>query len=159
MVEFLNTHFIQNGHYDDLNIVSDGICNNNSNQYLDFDKFIESLFQNGYFSGDNFSSPDTILIDLNKKHIIFVEFKNMSYFESEEDMKNWWKSKNRSVYLKITDSILGLSYYLKNSCSQSYDDFMNTSKSFLYVYKADTYKKKISKHLENKFSRYDFLFK
>ncbi len=158
MVEFLNIHFRENGEYEELQIVSDGICENNSKKYLNFDKFIESLFKKNYFKGDTFSSPDTVLINLEKNHLIFVEFKNMSSFETEEEMKNWWKNKNSKVYLKMTDSILGLGYYLNQKCDISYDIFMKSSKSFIYVYKANSYKKKIHRHLENKLTRYNFLF-
>ena len=159
MVDYLEEHFNQHAEFVDLKTVSDGICNNNSNKYINFDEFIKSLFQKGYFSGDTFSSPDTILLNSTEKHILFVEFKDMSSLQSPEDINEWWKDKNRSVYLKITDTILGLGYYLKNDCDKNYDDFMDTSKSFFYVYKADTYKKKVKNHLQCKFSRYNFLFK
>ena len=58
----------------------------------------------------------------------------------------------------MTDSILGLGYYLNQKCNISYNRFMKSPKSFIYVYKADTYKKKIHRHLENKLTRYNFLF-
>ena len=158
MVEFLNTHFEKFGEYEELSIVSDGICKNNSKKYLNFDKFIESLFKKNYFKGDTFSSPDTVLINLEKKHLIFIEFKNMSSFDNEKEIKDWWKYKNSNVYLKMTDSILGLSHYLNQNHNISYDKFMESKKSFIYVYKADTHKKKIHRHLANKLNRYNFLF-
>jgi len=159
MVTFLEKHFKDHANFVDLNSVSDGICNNNSKEYINFDEFIHSLYQKGYFSGDTFSSPDTILLNSTETHLILVEFKDMNSLQSEDNIKEWWKDKNRSVYLKITDTILGLGYYLKNNCDQNYDDFLNISKSFFYVYKSNTYKKKIKHHLQYKFSRYDFLFK
>jgi len=159
MVTFLENNFISNANFVDLNSASDGICNNNSKNYIDFDKFIARLHSNKVFTGNTFSSCDTILLNTTENHIIFVEFKDMNSVSTDIELTNWWKTKNRSVYLKVTDSILGLGYYLKSNCNQSYDDFMNTSKSFFYVYKSDTYKSKINKHLKYKFSRYDFLFK
>ncbi len=159
MVEFLDNHFKEYGEYEDLDIVSDGICSNNSEKYLNFDKFIELLFQKDCFKGDMFSSPDTVLINLQENHIVFVEFKDMSYFENEEEVKEWWKTKKMSIYLKMTDSIVSLGYYLNHEFDIKYDEFMNTSKSFIYVYKANTYKEKIHRHLDNKLARYDFLFK
>ena len=36
---------------------------------------------------------------------------------------------------------------------------MNISKSFIYVYKSNSYKSNIKNHLRCKFSRYNFLFK
>mgnify|MGYP000190423656 CR=1 FL=1 len=159
MVDFLENHFKNIVTFVDLKSVSDGICNNNTKLYINFDEFIKSLSKNGCLAGDTFSSPDTLLFKSSENHIIFVEFKDMSYFQTVEEIHNWWKNKNISVYLKISDSILGLSYYLKNDCDKNCDDFMNITKSFFYVYKADTYKKKIKSHLLSKFSRYGFLFK
>lgn len=159
MVDYLEEYFNQNANLVDLKIVSDGICNNNLNRYIDFDAFIQSLFQKGYFLGDNFSSPDTILFNKDENHIIFVEFKDMNSLETMDKLNEWWNDKNKSVYLKMTDAILGLSYYFKNHCDISYDDFMNINKSFFYVYKSDSYKKRIKNHLSSKLSRYSFLFK
>ncbi len=159
MVSYLESHFLNNANFVDLHSASDGICNNNSKDYIDFDKFIHKLHSNKVFKGDTFASCDTILLNTTENHLIFVEFKDMKSISTDGELINWWNTKNRSVYLKITDSILGLSYYLKNNCDQSYDDFMETSKSFFYVYRADTYKSKINQHLKYKFSRYDFLFK
>ena len=145
--------------YNELNIISDGVCDNNGNLYPDFDKFIANLFTSKIFNGDTLASCDTLLIAKNKNHIIFVEFKDMNSLNSEKDIKNWWKNKFRSIYLKITDSILSLSYLLAlKKYSQNHDDFMNLSKSFFYVYKSDSYKNKIKNHLKYKFSRYSFLF-
>lgn len=159
MVSYLETHFKTNAVFVDLSNASDGICNNNSKKYLDFDKFIAKLHTQKIFTGNTFASCDTILFNTGENHIIFVEFKDMNTISNDTELENWWKSKNKSIYLKITDSILGLGYYLKNNCSHNYDNFMGTSKSFFYVYKSNTYKSKIKNHLKYKFSRYDFLFK
>jgi len=159
MVNYLEKYFNQNAKFLDLKMVSDGICNSNSKSYIDFDTFINSLYQDGYLEGDSISSTDTILLNTTEKHIIFVEFKDMSSLETIEEMRDWWNDKNKSVYLKMTDSMLGLCYYFKNHYEISYDDFMSINKSFFYVYKTDTYKKQIKTHLKYKFSRYNFLFK
>jgi hypothetical protein len=159
MVSFLQQYFNTNEQLVDLKKVSDGICENNSQYYVDFDNFIAKLHTQKVFNGDTFASCDTILFNTNENHLIFVEFKDMDDLSTDEEIKNWWKIKNRSIYLKMADSILGLSFYLKNEHSKGCDSFMDTSKSFLYVYRASTYKNKIKKHLKYKFSRYNFLFK
>lgn len=43
MVSFLQEYFNSNERLVDLNSVSDGICDNNSKKYVDFDKFIAKL--------------------------------------------------------------------------------------------------------------------
>jgi len=159
MVSFLENHFKHNASYVNLHFASDGICDNNSKSYIDFDKFIAKLHTQKIFTGDTFASCDTLLLNTQSNHLIFVEFKDMKSITTEEELNYWWKSKSRSVYLKVTDSILGLSYYLKHKCSKSYDDFLDIPKSFFYVYKSNDYKSKIKNHLKFKFSRYDYLFK
>ncbi len=158
MVNYISTIFKQNV-YKNLSETSDGICNNNNRMYIDFDKFVENLYSQNIFRGEFISSCDTLLINLTENHIIFIEFKDMNTSNSNESLNNWWNNKKRSIYLKITDSTLALSYHLKNQHNKSYDDFMNISKSFFYVYRSDSSKKKIHNHLKYKFSRYDFLFK
>ena len=159
MVSFLKLHFQDNARFVELNIASDGICENNLNKYIDFDKFIGTLHTQKVFTGNTFSSCDTILLNEENNHIIFVEFKDMKSILTDELLINWWKKQQPKIYLKITDSLLGLSYYLNNEYSINYNNFMNTSKSFFYVYQSETYKSKINNHLKYKFSRYDYLFK
>jgi hypothetical protein len=159
MVSFLQEYFNSNERLVDLNRVSDGICENNAKNYVDFDQFVAKLHIQKIFEGNTFASCDTILFNIDKNHLIFVEFKDMDALSTEEEIKTWWKMKNSSIYLKMADSILGLSYYLKKEHAQSFDDFMDIPKSFFYVYRSSTFKNKINKHLEYKFSRYHFLFK
>lgn len=158
MVGFLKQHLQDNASFVELYEASDGICENNTKVYIDFDKFIAHLHTQKVFKGNTFSSCDTILLNDEKNHMIFVEFKDMKSITTDESLTNWWKKHQPRVYLKITDSILGLNYYLNTKCSISYDDFMHTSKSFFYVYKSETYKRKINNHLKFKFTRYDYLF-
>ena len=158
MVNIIKKCLNENTNFKTLTCVSDGICDNNGGLYPDFDKFMSNLFIAKIFNGDTLSSCDTIVINENKNHIIFVEFKDINSLNSEEDVKKWWKGKNKSIYLKITDSILALSYFLVAKYNQNYDNFMNLAKSFFYVYKSNNYKSKINNHLKCKFDRYDFLF-
>lgn len=117
------------------------------------------LHSNKIFKGNTFASCDVILFSKEPEHLFFVEFKDMNSLNSNIEVENWWKSKNRSVYLKMTDSILSLSYYLDNKNITDYNTFMNIPKSFFYVYKSISFKSQINTHLKNKFSRYDFIFK
>lgn len=158
MVNYISSIFKQDV-YKNLLETSDGICIDNGKEYIDFDKFIENLYSQNILLGEFISSCDTLLLEKDKNHIIFVEFKDMNSSSSEDTLNKWWKDKSRIIYLKITDSTFALSYYLKNHHNKPYDDFMNVSKSFFYVYKSDNFKNKIHSHLKYKFSRYDFLFK
>ena len=159
VIETIKEFFDDISSFKDLDIVSDGICKRNNKKYIDFDDFIKKLYSSEVLKGDTLSSCDTVLLNKQKQHIIFVEFKNMDSINDENELSNFWTDKNKSLFLKITDSILALSYILALKYNISYDNFMNLSKSFIYVYKSDNYKKKIKKHLKNKFSRYNFLLK
>lgn len=158
MVNYLSTIFNQNI-YKQLSETSDGICADNGKAYIDFDKFVETLYTSHILTGEFLSSCDTLLLNTLENHIIFVEFKDMSSSNNNEKLNTWWNNKSRSIFLKIGDSLLLFSYYLKNHHSKTYDDFMNTPKSFIYVYKSDSFKSKIHSHLKYKFSRYNFMFK
>lgn len=158
MVNYISTIFQQNI-YKELSDASDGICADNGKKYIDFDKFVETLYNKNELSGEFLSSCDTVLLNSSENHIIFVEFKDMSSSTDEGHLNSWWNGKSRSIYLKITDSLLLFSYYLKNHHNKTYDDFMNTPKSFFYVYKSDSFRNKIHNHLKYKFSRYNFMFK
>jgi len=149
MVEVIEQSLKDYKIYDKLNVISDGICDDNGNLYPDFDKFMAKLFESGILNGDTLSSCDTLLIVKNENHLIFVEFKDINNLNSEKDVKDWWKNKCRNIYLKMIDSLLSLSYLLALRYSQNYDDFMKLSKSFFYVYKSDNYKNKIKEHLIN----------
>lgn len=157
MVNLIDNYFSEQNIKKNNNLVSDGICTCNSRDYIDFDEFIAILQRKRVLNGDTPSSCDTLLINTSEEHLIFVEFKNMNDLTSPSELSEWWKNKNKSVYLKITDSILSLGYFLQKEESQCFNNFMNMKKSFFYVYKSDTYKSKIKSHLKNKFSRYSFL--
>lgn len=158
MVEKIKVYLSSNATYCKLNDVSDGICSNNSKQYIDFDKFVSWLHSNKIIQGDTLSSCDTLILNKDQNHLVLVEFKDMNSLDSEENISSWWRGKNRSVYLKITDTILLLSHYMNKQFGETHDDFMNLSKSFIYVYSSQNYKKTIHTHLKYKFSRYNFLF-
>ena len=70
MVEVIEQSLKDYKIYDKLNVISDGICDNNGNLYPDFDKFMAKLFESGILNGDTLSSCDTLLIVEN--HTIFV---------------------------------------------------------------------------------------
>jgi|GEM_PF-1478639 len=160
MINFLENLFREEAPLVDLNSVSDGICSNNGKNYIDFDKFKEKLYgENDFFNGDYFSSTDSIILNREKEQIIFIEFKSMKDFEIQEEMKNWFKSKKSSVYLKMSDSILGLSTYFNQKHNKSYDDFMDIPKIFIYVYDTNNNPRvNIRNHLKGKFVKYNFLY-
>lgn len=154
MVEYLYDYFYQGKFLVKLSEVSDNICKDNGNSYIDFDKFKEPSNCGDITKGMNsLSSVDSLLINKNENHIIFVEFKDM---QDLEDIKEWFKDKECSIKIKIPDSILLLGYFLKEN-GYSFDDFMKMKKSFFYVYKNSSAKRTINNHLKYRFNKYDFL--
>ncbi len=159
MVDFLQEYFNTNTFLMGLNSVSDGICEDNGKDYIDFDKFKEPAYCYNITKGmQSLSSVDSILINQESKHIILVEFKDMNFIGNFNDIKKWIKNKDCSVKIKIPDSILLLGYFLKEK-GYSFDDFMQLEKSFLYVYKSSTFKSQINNHLKYRFSKYNFMLK
>ena len=159
MVEYLYNYFNQDNFLDSLSVVSDNICEDNGQKYINFDKFKEPTNCNDITQGMNsLSSVDSLLLNQEKRHIIFVEFKDMQSFENFNDLKKWFKTKECSVKIKIPDSILLLGYFLKNN-NYSFDEFIELDKSFFYVYKSTSSKNKINNHLKYRFTKYNFILK
>ncbi|CAA6803096.1 MAG: Unknown protein [uncultured Campylobacterales bacterium] len=165
MVKDIESFLRKDFKFSELKIVSDDICINNSNEYLDIDSeeggLISKLYKKGedrLFKSDKMSSCDTILFNIKHDHMVFIEFKDMNKVDSKEKLKEWNEKHYKSILVKISDSILMFSYILNKKYKISYDSFMNIKKSFIYVYKTDVYKDKIHEHLHNKFSKYKFLF-
>jgi len=159
VVEFLKTHFQQNIFLNTLSNISDNICQDNGKKYIDFDKFKEPSCCADITKGlQSLSSVDSILINSDKNHIIFVEFKDMDTIGDFEDIKEWIKEKDCNIKIKIPDSILLLGYFLKEN-GYSFDEFMTVDKSFFYVYKSNSFKRKINNHLKYRFSKYNFILK
>jgi hypothetical protein len=159
MVTYLCAHFSEDIFLDKLSEISDKICQDNGKSYINFDKFKEATNCDNITRGMNsLSSVDSLLLNQDKKHIIFVEFKDMDRFESFDDLKEWFKRKECSIKIKIPDSILLLGYFLKKN-GYSFDEFMELEKSFFYVYKSTSSKKKINNHLKHKFTKYNFILK
>ena len=159
MVEFLKTHFQQNIFLNTLSNISDNICQDNGKKYIDFDKFKEPSCCADITKGlQSLSSVDSILINSDKNHIIFIEFKDMDTMGDFEDIKEWIKEKDCNIKIKIPDSILLLGYFLKEN-GYSFDEFMAVDKSFFYVYKSNSFKRKINNHLKYRFSKYNFILK
>jgi hypothetical protein len=159
VVAYLDNYFNKNIFLDKLSKISDNICQDNGNSYIDFDKFKEPANCENITRGMNsLSSVDSLLLNKEKKHIVFVEFKDMNSFENFNDLKEWFKSKECSVKIKIPDSILLLGYFLKKN-GYSFDEFIELEKSFIYVYKSSSSKNKINNHLKYKFTKYNFMLK
>ena len=154
MVEYLDSYFKQDKFLETLSQVSDNICEDNGELYIDFDKFKEPSNCCNVTKGMNsLSSVDSLLINRDKNHIIFVEFKDM---DDLEDIQNWFREKECSIKIKIPDSILLLGYFLQEN-GYSFDEFMKMKKSFFYVYKNISAKRTINNHLKHRFNKYDFL--
>ena len=159
MVAYLDNYFDKDIFLDKLSEISDNICQDNGNDYINFDKFKEPIFCDNITQGMNsLSSVDSLLLNKEKKHIVFVEFKDMNSFENFDDLKEWFKTKECSVKIKIPDSILLLGYFLKKN-GYSFDEFIELEKSFIYVYKSPSSKSKINNHLKYKFTKYNFMLK
>ena len=159
MVGYLYDYFNSDIFLETLSSVSDGICEDNQKNYINFDKFKEPLNCCDITKGMNsLSSVDSLLLNQEQKHIIFVEFKDMQSFEEFDDLKKWFKTKECSVKIKIPDSILLLGYFLKKN-NYSFDEFIELDKSFFYVYKSISSKNKINNHLKYKFTKYNFMLK
>ena len=159
MVEYLDNYFNRDIFLDNLSAISDNICEDNGKKYIDFDKFKEPLNCSDITKGMNsLSSVDSLLLNQEQKHMIFIEFKDMQSFEEFTDLKKWFKTKECSVKIKIPDSILLLGYFLKKN-GYSFDEFIEVDKSFFYVYKSTSSKNKINNHLKYKFTKYNFMLK
>ena len=159
MVEFLEKHFQQSVFLDTLSYVSDNICQDNGRNYIDFDKFKEPSCCANITKGlQSLSSVDSILINSEKNHLIFVEFKDMDMIGDFEDIKEWIKEKDCNIKIKIPDSILLLGFFLKEN-GYSFDEFIALDKSFFYVYKSNSFKQKINNHLKYRLSKYQFILK
>ncbi|KIM03927.1 MAG: hypothetical protein KN64_09350 [Sulfurovum sp. AS07-7] len=157
MVNFLYDYFHQEKFLVSLSSVSDNICEDDDKKYIDFDKFKEPQNCCNLTKGMNsLSSVDSLLINKDKNHIIFVEFKYMEDLKDLKDVKEWFKNKECSIKIKIPDSILLLGYFLKEN-GYSFNDFIKMKKSFFYVYKNKSFKNTINNHLKGRFNKYDFL--
>ncbi len=154
MVEYLCNYFNRDIFLDNLSVISDNICQDNGKKYINFDKFKEPINCSDITKGMNsLSSVDSLLINREKNHIIFVEFKDMNDLD---DIKSWFREKECNIKIKIPDSILLLGYFIQKN-GYSFDDLINTKKSFFYVYKNRSAKRQINNHLRYKFSKYNFM--
>ncbi len=154
MVKYLYDYFNQDKFLETLSQVSDNICEDNGKFYINFDKFKKPSNCCNVTKGMNsLSSIDSLLINKNENHIIFVEFKDMNDLD---DIKIWFKDKECSIKIKIPDSILLLGTFLQEN-GYSFDEFMKMKKSFFYVYKNSSAKRTINNHLKHRFSKYNFL--
>lgn len=159
MVDFLHDYFHQDKFLVNLSEVSDNIYEDNGTKCIDFDKFKEPGNCCDVTKGMNsLSSVDSLLINKDAQHIVFVEFKDMDSFIDFDQIKQWIKEKECSIKIKIPDSILLLGYFLKEK-GYSFDDFLAIKKSFIYVYKNSNSKSKINNHLKFKFTKYNFMLK
>ena len=157
MVNLINSELNRDSFLDTLYNVSDGICINNDKNYIDFDKFVNYVYQKGIMKGDQGCSCDSLIINVEEKHIIYVEFKDMMTFETQEELSRWWAKKENNTYLKILESMATLGYFLKINNSACQDEYSSLKKSFFYVYRATTHKQRINTHIKNKFNRYNHL--
>jgi hypothetical protein len=156
MVNYLYEYFHQDIFLETLSQVSDTICEDNEKKYINFDIFKKPHNCANVTKGMNsLSSVDSLLINKDKNHIVFVEFKDMNDLENIE---KWFKEKECSIKIKIPDSILLLGYFVQKN-GYSFDDFMNIKKSFIYLYKNVSAKRKINNHLKYKFNKYNFMLR
>ena len=154
MVVFLDNYFRKDIFLETLSQVSDNICADNGNKYINFDKFKEPCNCSNVTQGMNsLSSVDSLLINKDENHIIFVEFKDMNNLDN---IQNWFSEKECSIKIKIPDSILLLGIFLQKN-GHNFNDFMKMKKSFFYIYKNSSAKRTINSHLKYRFSKYNFL--
>ncbi len=156
MVDYLDNYFNQEQFLETLSQVSDNICEDNGKLYINFDTFKKPCNCSNVTKGMNsLSSVDSLLINKDENHIIFVEFKDMNDLENIEE---WFREKECSIKIKIPDSILLLGCFLQMN-RYSFDNFMKMKKSFFYIYKNISAKRTINNHLKHRFSKYNFLLK
>ena len=159
MVNFLYDYFNSDAFLENLQDISDGICENDRKKYIKFDNFKEPYNCDDITKGMNsLSSVDSILINQEKEHIIFVEFKDMQSLTTEDDIKEWLREKDCSIKIKIPDSLLLLGYFIQKR-GYSFDEYFRISKSFFYVYKSESSKQIINNHLKYRFTKYNFMLK
>jgi len=159
MVDFLYSYFNNNTFLESLQNISDGICEDNEKKYIKFDNFKKPSNCDEITKGMNsLSSVDSILINKEKEHIIFVEFKDMQNLTTKDNIKAWLKEKDCSIKVEIPDSLLLLGYFIKKR-GYSFDEYFRIDKSFFYVYKSDSSKQIINNHLKYRFTKYNFMLK
>ena len=116
-----------------LDIVSDNCCEDNGKTYINFDK-----------ADNNLATADCLIIKDN--YFLLVEFKKL---DEVKNIEEWVedKKRNQQILLKAYES-----YFLLKSL-KIIENFGNTEKRFVFVYKSDSYKKKIKNHFKNKLDR------
>jgi len=116
-----------------LDKVSDNCCKDNGKTYINFDK-----------ADNNIATADCLIIK--DSYFLLVEFKKIDEVENiEEWMED--KKRNQQILLKAYES-----YFLLKSL-KVIENFENMEKRFVFVYKSDSYKKKIKNHFKNKLDR------
>lgn len=140
-----------------LEQASDGCCQDNGSgkKYIKFDELKKFISKNYHASINNLSSCDIMLINTKDNQIIFVEFKDLTTLK-EDELKEWIENKKYKLLLKITESILLLSFFLKAKYSISLDDYFAIKQSYIVVYKINSSANKIHNHLRFISSRYAF---
>lgn len=162
MVKQIYNHFQTLGLLACLQKVSHETCEPNGQNYVDFDGFFDYLNKEEFFKrGDQNSSCDTLLFNLEENHILLVEFKRLSLFEDEAEAKQFFKRFRQKTHLKMSDSLLVLAHYLNTKLDISHDDFYKIAKSFIIVYRPSTDKDSIHKELYSRvvINRNKYLFK
>ena len=150
MVDFLENYFFVQKHlYSTLSKVSDGMCEENGKNYIDFDSFPS------FISISSIATTDTLLLNKEKKYIVFVEFKNLS---KVRDFNRWFnRNRKQQIYLKAYESFLSLGELVVQK-GFNYDHYYNLDKRFIVVYDTKDSKKKIHHHIKGKIKRFGFIF-
>ncbi|MEO1928049.1 MAG: hypothetical protein ABGX26_05110 [Nautiliaceae bacterium] len=116
-----------------LDMVSDNCCEDDGKIYINFDK-----------ADNNLATADCLIIK--DSYFLLAEFKKIDEVKNiEEWMED--KKRNQQILLKAYES-----YFLLKSL-KVIENFENMEKRFVFVYKSDSYKKKIKNHFKNKLDR------
>ncbi|MRJ01856.1 MAG: hypothetical protein C6I05_00225 [Epsilonproteobacteria bacterium] len=109
MVNFLRNAFAV--HFDLLQEVSDGMCQNTGRGYIDFD---------GIFP--NFRTVDSLILPPSNDYLLFVEFKDV---RQVDNLRQWLQKKERvhSIWLKGYESSIALCHFIVKNSSLKKDSF------------------------------------
>ncbi len=141
---------------DTLKAVSDNMCLDNNRKCVDFDKFPSYCLQECKVSQNEPATVDAIILNFNKNHTLFIEFKDL---RTIDEPKKWiTKEKLQQIYLKIHESFHMLSKYFVQKSLASYDEFYKHKKSVFIVYDTQKDKKRtFHNHFKGKINRLNYL--
>ena len=157
MVNILKAELVDNLSLNDtLKTVSDTMCSIDEKHCIDFDMFPTFCLEECSANQNEPATVDALILNHEKKHILFVEFKDLI---TENEPKYWLtREKLQQIYLKIHESFHMLSKYIVQKSLATYDEFYHHKKSVFIVYNVqDNKRKAFHNHFKGKVNRFNYL--